>query len=335
MTNKKPFIWFFKNKSPPQPHTRARAAHSETYKSNSTQTSAAPKKPNIFDKARQRFENMDDIKRHTMDCLNAAGKKGETTYNLNGKLAALISQSPRFAKALLTEELVKSQLMKARDVLMEERRITYNGQKKIWYSLEPDPFALPSDIKKSLRRRYPLGQAVGNGWYTVSSQKHAIGWIYENLTAEEFEYFCAALLKHCKVPHVQVTSKRRMSGADGGLDGIGHWDWGHGVKPIGLQAKKHNPDKQLGDNELRIFYGTLRSWDTPIYHGFLMTTAIFSPKLIQKNEQIFKDGVEIELIDQKRLAQMMLSGNGYGLFETSVDQYVIHPDFIKKSASHA
>lgn len=175
----------------------------------------------------------------------------------------------------------------------------------------------------------------GEGWSRINHELDAIDWIYENFSHDEFEKFCCALLRHCNVYDVDVTPKRK-SGADGGLDGIGLFvPNGHEVK-IAFEAKKYQPDAQIGTDVCQKLFGAMS--DKHIRYGFLITTAKISQrvqKLITNYETNYN--VYIHAIDRKEMARIMLEKGdglqGLGLLKTDIGFVYMNKEILRQSIS--
>lgn len=170
-------------------------------------------------------------------------------------------------------------------------------------------------------KKYFSFKKLGEGWKRIESTSDCIRWIHQNLSPDEFEHFCISVLStHCKVP-IRITEKHPISGADGGLDGTGEFQINGRTESVALQAKRYANSHWVTDDEGDRFVGALfkRGWK----YGFFITTSIFSPQLKESVKEFEKKGIFIELIDQKRLAEIMLmrqdQPHGYGLHCT--DEY--------------
>lgn len=109
---------------------------------------------------------------------------------------------------------------------------------------------------------------------------------------------------------------------DGGIDGIISQD-PLGLDRIYLQAKQYAIDRTVGRPTLQAFAGALMSAQGD--RGVFLTTASFTREAIEEARRV---NLRIELIDGKRLAELMLR-HGVGVqSKTSVTLYDVDEDFF-------
>jgi restriction system protein len=110
---------------------------------------------------------------------------------------------------------------------------------------------------------------------------------------------------------------------DGGIDGIISQD-PLGLDRIYLQAKQYATDRTVGRPTLQAFAGALMSAQGD--RGVFLTTASFTREAIVEARRV---NLRIELIDGKRLAELMLR-HGVGVQpKTSVTLYDLDEDFFE------
>lgn len=111
---------------------------------------------------------------------------------------------------------------------------------------------------------------------------------------------------------------------DGGIDGIISQD-PLGLDRIYLQAKQYATDQGVGRPTLQAFAGALMSAQGD--RGVFLTTASFTRDAIEEARRV---NLRIELIDGKRLAELMLR-HGVGVqAKTSVTLYDLDEDFFEE-----
>lgn len=111
---------------------------------------------------------------------------------------------------------------------------------------------------------------------------------------------------------------------DGGIDGIISQD-PPGFDRIYLQAKQYATDRTVGRPTLQAFAGALMSAQGD--RGVFLTTASFTREAVEEARRV---NLRIELIDGKRLAELMLR-HGVGVqAKTSVTLYDQDEDFFEE-----
>ncbi len=111
---------------------------------------------------------------------------------------------------------------------------------------------------------------------------------------------------------------------DGGIDGIISQD-PLGLDRIYLQAKQYATDRTVGRPTLQAFAGALMSAQGD--RGVFLTTASFTRDAVEEAKRV---NLRIELIDGKRLAELMLR-HGVGVqAKTSVTLYDLDEDFFEE-----
>ena len=109
---------------------------------------------------------------------------------------------------------------------------------------------------------------------------------------------------------------------DGGIDGIISQD-PLGLDRIYLQAKQYATDRTVGRPTLQAFAGALMSAQGD--RGVFLTTASFTREAIEEARRV---NLRIELIDGRRLAELMLRHGVGGQAKTSVTLYDLDEDFF-------
>lgn len=276
------------------------------------------------------FRNLEALKTIITTHLKTKGRDGDSYLNVNLHAATMLTDSPALAQQALNKKWIRDNLKEARSQLNKEGLIGYNKKDEIWY-IKPNPIRNLTDKEQ----RYLAAQGLGEGWRNISSEIDAIEWLHKNLSPDEFEHFCISILSaHCKVP-ITITEKRPISGADGGFDGTGEWVIHGNKEPIALQAKKYASHNHISEDHCDRFAGALlkRGWK----YGFLITTSVFSPRLKESVEVFKSKDIWIELIDQERLAEIMLmkgnSPHGFGLHRTDYGLVYINEAILKNAAT--
>ena len=144
----------------------------------------------------------------------------------------------------------------------------------------------------------------------------------QSIPPEEFERFCADLLRHLGMERVQVTGGR----GDKGIDGIGYLNVGPLVTTkVAFQCKRYSGP--VASNEVREFQGSI---GTRAEKGIFFTTGYFTDAA---REAARDDGSKpIELIDGDRMVEL-LEQHEFGLRETKT--YEVDHTFISNYAGNA
>lgn len=87
---------------------------------------------------------------------------------------------------------------------------------------------------------------------------------------------------------------------DGGIDGIIDQD-ALGINRIYVQAKRYDPERTVGRQDLQAFVGALQGQNAN--HGLFITTARFTDNAVRYAENL---SIRVILIDGARLARLML-----------------------------
>lgn len=223
------------------------------------------------------------------------------------------------------------------DFLKDSYAVTYQKKEKIWM-FRPENYQnvilhpLTDDEKG-----YFKFKNLGTGWKRLGVgdkyAMHAIWWLHQNLTPDEFEQFCCALLSHHGVKNLRV-SEKRASGADGGIDGLGEYEIDGEVVNVLIQAKKYRPNRWVETDEADKFIGALTK--KRVNRGFFITTGTFTDRTAQEVHDVTEDlgnKIEIELLDQNRIIDALLykadSTHGYGLHKTDKGFYYINIGMLR------
>lgn len=238
----------------------------------------------------------------TLTCIQDAGSKGLAYDAVNRAVLQALTGIPQDGSGFDADKSVRARLGEIRRQMKEAGKIGYNAKQAVWYVKKANKPA-PKDPTKT-------------GWKPIKTELEAIKYLHANLTPLQFEHFCAEILtNHCKVP-IKVTEKRPGSGADGGFDGIGEYTIDGQIQPVVLQVKRTAPNKQVGSNDWQCFIGAALLGD--YRHCIMMTTGTFSANLMQAVAKSRDLGFQVELVDQNRLAHIMLStgdnNRGFGLY---------------------
>lgn len=143
------------------------------------------------------------------------------------------------------------------------------------------------------------------------------------LDPKGFELLVLRLLKAMGYGKSGSVEHSGQSG-DGGIDGIISQD-PLGLDRIYLQAKQYATDRTVGRPTLQAFAGALMSAQGD--RGVFLTTASFTREAIEEARRV---NLRIELIDGKRLAELMLR-HGVGVQpKTSVTLYDLDEDFFEE-----
>ena len=277
----------------------------------------------------QLFGDKDELKELTMAYLDQQGRKGDSRAAINQHVALALTGDADLAESLLSKKSIRAKLSTARQELKEEKRIGYSHTQDVWYSKN-----VKSRDLTEREQRFLAANGLGPGWRNISSKTDAIKWLHQNFTPDEFENFCIAILtEHCGVP-VSLTEKRRISGADGGFDGTGVLTIDGKPENIALQVKRYAPDRQVGQDHCQKFVGAL--FENGWRHGIIITTGTFSDRLYESVKINKERGIWIELIDQVRLAEIMLKKtdqqHGFGLHRTERGRIYINENILKRAA---
>lgn len=234
-------------------------------------------------------------------------------------------------EAALDDSEIKRVLRSVRSGLKSQKKIGFNTKTRVWYVQRT------SDRKLTDKeRRFLELQGLGSGWKPISKKLDAIRWLHKNLTPDQFEKFCIAILtSHCAVP-MELSPKRPVSGADDGFDGFGEMSIDGKIEKVILQVKRFKPDTFVHSNACREFLGTMD--EQRARHGFFITTGLFADRF--KKVVLSAEGVNkwIELIDQERLADIMLvkgnNAHGFGLYKSpDLGLYYMNESILRRAAS--
>ena len=135
-------------------------------------------------------------------------------------------------------------------------------------------------------------------WLATQKTLHEL--IYK-LRPEEFEDFIGILLK--KLGYEKVNVIGGIHQADGGFDVKAE----KGGELYYIQVKKYGSHHPVRVEQIRAFYGALKA-DHPEAKGIFITSSYFTYRFLHSSES-FARKVGIELIDGKKLVEMMKSVN--------------------------
>lgn len=276
------------------------------------------------------FHDTDKINEMTISCLKEAGSDGLSGRQINEMICSEIVGGGNPSRAALANKDIREILSNIRTELRKKGQIGFNSRDKVWYINKP--IAL-RDLSKQ-EERFLASKGLETGWHRIDNKIDAIKWLHSNLTWFEFEGFCISILKaHCGVP-ITITQKRK-SGADGGFDGEGTMLIDGKIENIALQAKQYAFHNYVGEDHLAAFVGALniRGWN----HGFMVTTSLFSDRVKASAETLKSRNIWIELIDQERLANIMLekrnSVHGFGLHQTDIGMIYMNEGILRWAAN--
>lgn len=245
------------------------------------------------------------------------------------------------------QEAIAPAFEKAFEKIFEDfklkRLVSYDKANKIWslnhkiYKKYLSQLIELKDLTEK-EQNYFKFKNLGTGWFRLPSKTdglEAIFWLHQNLTPDEFEQFCCALLAHHQVKDVRVSPKRE-SGADGGLDGLGVYHLDGVTVNVAIQAKRYRPDIMVQDQVLRDFIGSLVAYDTN--YGFFITTSIFSPQAKLTAESVNENAnnkIQLQLLDGHDLVKCLIyranSSHGYGLHRTDdLGFYYLNPTMLRR-----
>ena len=271
------------------------------------------------------FNNVPKLVDATLSIIEAAGSKGIDEWNIDWNVGLQVNAPEPYLEDLINDKWVVGQLTKARARLKAQGLIGYNSKSDVWYPKRKKAYEPSAQEKQFIERR------VGTGWRRIFSETEAIQWLVDNYSPDEFEHFCASILtQHCNAP-AKITQKRRFSNADDGFDAIGTIVVEGVSEKFAVQAKKYALDRQVSKDEFQKFIGALIEHD--MNHGLMITTRTFSDRTIAAVEKMKAKDIWVELIDQSRLAAIMLeksdSPHGFGLYETDIKGLYLHEGILK------
>ncbi len=278
------------------------------------------------------FQDYRQLVRLSLECIEEAGPEGLSTYEVNACVISHVLDNSEYADAALSTKKINDLLHQTRINLCNSGKIGFNKKQKVWYPKKTGTRNLTEKEERFLRAK----GLDADQWVNIASELEAIKWLYQKFTADEFEQFCCSLLEHLDGKNVVVTRKRQ-SGADGGIDGLGEYkkeDDGTVVK-IAFEAKKHNPDTQVGSDICQKLAGAMM--ENGIDHGVIITTAIFSERAQQSTIKMkANNNYRIELIDQKKMAEIMIykgkSPHGFGLYKSEKGFVYINESILLSAA---
>lgn len=272
--------------------------------------------PDMSEKAALFFENTKDIKRSIRQLL-----KNEAPLSAK-EIDHHIIASKNIYVSKLENEAYKSQHLKRhfaklRNELKKENIIDYDSFSKKWTYVEVVTKELTNKAKNYLK----YGEKVGDGWKQIDNEDAAIHWMKQNFSPDQFEAFCCSILEHWGLEKPQISEKRPISGADGGIDGYGYHTHDGEKKKFIIQVKLYKPSAQITTDQIQQFLG---AYDTEnVEYGFFISTCSFSERSLEIAENINKNPdkkKKIGLIDKDLLIKIMLSEGrktkGFGLYKT-------------------
>lgn len=265
----------------------------------------------------------------TLSYLKTKGKEGASYKQINWAVCHKILKQDHLVQKALRQNYVREHLNNLRGQLKNQKKIRYDADQKIWF-FGP---TLYRDLTER-EEKFLANREFAPGWKAIDAPERAVEWIHQNLSFEEFEHFCAAILEHWDVINVEVTEKRPGSAADGGIDGWGDCKVNEAYQRMPFQAKCYADHNWIPDNDCASFYGRMAR--NKVKHGFFITTSWFSDRFKQDVEFYRKEnGVYIEMVDKKKLSEIMLvkkdSPHGFGLHKTDLGLYYMNPDILRQA----
>jgi len=279
------------------------------------------------------FRDQERLQALTLAHLQKQLRTQESAHAINHAVAMHILDDKRLVQQVLGKTWVRDSLSKARKALKQQGQITYDGSTGSWY--------IPGTSLKSLTEKeeaYLKKQGFGPGWKRIDSARDAIKWIHGNMTADEFENFCASILAYYGVKNLMITEKHKISGADGGVDGYGDFPIDGQLTKVAFQAKKLDPKSKAGEEKIRDFIGAMLLRE--VRHGLFIITADYSARARAAADKFFEvSGQQIELIDQNKLIEIMLlkqdQPHGYGLHRTDIGLVYMNEEILRRGARQA
>lgn len=277
------------------------------------------------------LSDQDEVERITLGFIRSGGRDGLETTHLNKLiLRKALGEVSEIAMCLKIKK-VTDQLHDVRVKLSKRGDIGFNSFEKVWYPKEIKTRNITDKEDRFLKAK----GIKSEGWVSIPHKLEAIRWLHKNFSPDEFEQFCCELLKYSHVHNVCVTEKR-LSGADGGLDGTGDYTIENEIFPIIFEAKCYNPDKQVGEDICTKLAGVMMR--EKVKHGFIITTAQFSDRAVECVNTIREnEGYQIELIDQDRMAEIMIfreeSPHGLGLHRTDAGFIYMNQNILRNTVT--
>ncbi len=282
------------------------------------------KKPTSLDDIKSDMENrileaegLEDI---TFFYIKKSGSKGISNKNINNLVVGDVLDNSIYVDEILKIKEVRDFLYSIRRELIEKGLIGFNNKKKVWYAVKPKTQKLSDKEKRFLKAkgRDPVGTV------RLSDEIELIKWIHKEFTPDEFERLCCILLEYGYARDVEVSPKRK-SGADGGFDGEGMFTLPDGNEvPFIFEAKKHDPQSQIGEDICKKLFGTMAEKD--VSHALIITTAKMSDRSIVYAQETVKGKFEMEMvfIDQGKMIEIM----------TYIEEEIMHGFGIYKSPDY-
>ncbi len=287
------------------------------------------------------LQNEDEIKKVVLELLANQGNKGFSVRQLNQCVVSSFLESEYNVVTLSNEKYVRDTLYGIYSVLRSEEKIWFRPSNRTWV-IKKQPSAAKRkasifdnfyirDVNQKERVFLRENYKIKGNWKYIKSED-VFSWLHSFLSqgsknGEAFERFCCCLLEHYYVSDVKITKKRAVSGADGGVDGVGIERIDNVEQGFAFEAKCYAPDRQVGEDIVAKFsfvLGTKLNYK----HGCIITTGTFSDraeKAIKKAENTY--GYKIISIDKYQIIDMMCNregrySKGLGLFKT--DDYGIY-----------
>ncbi len=291
-------------------------------------TKALPVKQEDLISTLSRATNISDL---NLYYINKSGINGLNTKELNRcVLEEILSNDNDIEDAIKIKEITNI-LHKKRVELSKSNKISFNKNKKIWYPIKT------RRLTDKEKRFFKAKNIDPFGWKNIPNRMYLIKFIYQ-FTDDEFEQFCCAFLEHIELTNIKVT-KKRNSGAGGGIDGLGEYHAGQETVPIVFEAKRHNPIKaQIGTDICQKLCGAMV--ENNVKHGFIITTAKFSDRSLNSVRKIEENnGYKIMLIDQNTMIEFMAypynAPHGLGVYETEKGFIYMNKRILKQATKNS
>lgn len=318
----------------PRPKTTSRQSSSKTPPEDTQKNSADP----YVDIGL--FQNTKKIKDITLQCLTEKRKADIET--INEFVVMRVMGDPELSPYALKFGSVREILKSARLSLRASGKIGYHQETKLWFikntvtkptSSEKNNNKINDKIQNQPPPK-PENVELGPDWKQISAKSEAVKSAYASLSPPEFESFCLSLLKkHCGTP-LKISERHLFSWTEGGMKDEGTLFLENADQKSGLEIIRCETGQNVTEEDFDRFVGIL--FKRGLQHGYIITPSIFSVRALDSVKTCQDKGMHIELIDENRLADLMLSNTldtegGFGLYQNGTGLLYLNETILKQS----
>jgi hypothetical protein len=314
----------------------------------------APQKPAALDLSY--FTNSAKMKALMLECISdysGCGGIGFSSINEYVVMHMLDGVEGVMEEQYVRDYTLREHLKNLRAEMQRDGLIVYKPSEKSWYLPRNKRIKVDaaerytntakkngSDIKlrdiSDNEARFLQISGHSTGWMGVSTTMQIAQWIHQNMTPDEFEGLCLAIMNMHLGAQLVATRKREVSNADGGADGVGLQKTHRGSNiSVAIQAKCYNPDSYVGEDTVYEFSSLITRYH--INHGYIMTSGLMSERAKTTTEDTNLNTMprsRVILLDRVALTDIMLA-NKFGVMRTPENFLYINPRFLQRAAKDA